>query len=110
MDGYRGSLPQEKTEFLSSIAMTIDEVSSFLPSFLPSLLPSFLSSFFSSYFLAFVSFCIFYFDDCLSETNSLSETKIFKMNAIHLKHRGEDKGELDHLVQSLMEAMQMRKG
>ena len=106
MDGYRGSLPQEKTEFITSIAMTIDEVSSFLPS----LLPSFLSSFFSLYFLAFVSFCVFYFDDCLSETNSLSETKILKMNGIHLKHRGEDKGELDLLVQSLMETMQMRKG
>ena len=95
---------------LNSSAALQWQSTKYLPSFLPSLLPSFLSSFFSLYFLAFVSFCIFYFDDCLSETNSLSETKILKVNGIHLKHRGEDKGELDLLVQSLMEAMQMRKG
>ena len=53
MNWYRGSLPQEKTEFLSSIAKTIDNVSSFPPSLLSSFFCFILS------FLAFVSFYIF---------------------------------------------------
>ena len=79
---FRASLPPETTTFLDSIATTVEKVSQ--------------SSFFSPHLLS-----------CKQVRES---NKILRLTGVHLEHRGEDKEELNELVERAMQAMQTHAG
>ena len=79
---FRASLPPETTAFLNSIATTVENVSYHL--------------FFSPHLFIYKQ---------VRESN-----KILRLTGVHLEHRGEDKEELNELVERAMQAMQTHAG
>ena len=79
---FRASLPPETTAFLNSIATTVENVSYHL--------------FFSPHLFIYKQ---------VRESN-----EILRLTGVHLEHRGEDKEELNELVERAMQAMQTHAG
>ena len=79
----RSQQPQ-KVAFLSSISMTLQAVSIFL----------------------FFAFIIFTFKIQQNFKCSITTTKIFRLQGVFMPHRGEDKREMDNLLETAIDAMQ----